>query len=252
MPWNLLIFPLLAGYFFVAFCNVTSIYHKRLEKQRLLFNSALVGIGFLILSFLLVELLKVVDGQTAQAIETALKQPYFLAASLSLPLSILVTSLVNWRTSETKAASAAIKSHGSNLEVLLLESFISYNEVGIPPKVLFFNLKSGNTVAGFVTMLEDPKELESIRVSPVLKGYWDKDNHQLVIVENYLSRYFAAPASNALPYDLSENSQQQDTPQQFRNFDVEIQITATEIETVEAVGIEDMVAHSKPHQPAAG
>jgi hypothetical protein len=51
VPFNVLILPLLGGYFFISYWNYTRFDSHRYSGERLIFHSAAAGVIFLILSF---------------------------------------------------------------------------------------------------------------------------------------------------------------------------------------------------------
>ena len=53
MSWSILLLPLLGGYYYLARCIKTKFRYKRLERQRLIFDSSIYGFGFLFISFTL-------------------------------------------------------------------------------------------------------------------------------------------------------------------------------------------------------
>lgn len=59
MPkFDLLLLPLIGGYVFLITFTITKFYHQRIERQRLIFNSVIVGLFLSLLGFCLDHLLQ--------------------------------------------------------------------------------------------------------------------------------------------------------------------------------------------------
>src|SRR4051812_3454960 len=57
MPFNVLLLPLLGGYVFITYWNLTRFSARRYSGERLLLNAALAGIFWLVVSYIVVRLI---------------------------------------------------------------------------------------------------------------------------------------------------------------------------------------------------
>ena len=55
MPFNLLLLPLVGGYYLLVTSRFTKYIHQRIDRQRLIFNSVLVGIALIGLSIIVTQ-----------------------------------------------------------------------------------------------------------------------------------------------------------------------------------------------------
>jgi len=183
VPFNVLLLPLLAGYFFVAFCKRLKYYHQRIDRQKLIFNSALAGFIFLALSFLIISSLKYWGffPEYIIGLEKEYKLPHFAIMFFTLALSWLVTVAVNLFYNETKALSLAIKHEGSEFEKLCLTSFEAFNNSQL--LLLSLHLKDRDVLIGTVTKLNEPKHSDFICILPSFKGYREESNKRVVLTK---------------------------------------------------------------------
>jgi len=128
MPWNLLIIPLVAGYYFLTRSNYSKFRQQRLDQQRLIFDSVIYGMALLLLSFLI----------TTGATLTFPKESHLLRKYLPLGIDYFGTSCLSLIIAYTLAQGGnriiwkdrnsqlqqAIRRVGNEMELMLLSSFI--------------------------------------------------------------------------------------------------------------------------------
>ncbi|MBL4862505.1 MAG: hypothetical protein JKY09_05755, partial [Crocinitomicaceae bacterium] len=143
---------------------------QRLDRQRLIFDSIIVGIillGSAIIIRYLVTLL--LPGQIDLLYSHfPIKTPYIGTAISSLMIAIITLIIGNGLIyrDKKKQIQRAIKSVGNELELLLRSSFKDQ-------KLLEFTLDTGKVYVVWVKELPIPLVSNYIRVIPVFSGYRD-------------------------------------------------------------------------------
>jgi hypothetical protein len=190
MPFDVFIFPLAGGYYFLIRSRFFKYYHQRLERQRLLLNSVLAGIGLLILSssiLMLTNHLFLLINSIKSFLKLEIK--YFDLTFTSLLLGILFGEISNVFIPVSKAIENAIDKTGNPLEKLIKESFLNTQFIQI-------TLMNDKIYIGWALSIPEPKQTEYINFFPVMSGFRKKGTkkmeittrHQWVINE-YLKDY---------------------------------------------------------------
>jgi len=183
MPFNLLLFPLVGGYFILTNFKYFKYIQYRLESQRLLLNSALIGIFLLLFTFIVRITAELLFPDFIHLLHAYLpvKTAYFGTTSFSLIIAILSTVTANIFINTTTAVKYAIKFAGNELEVLLKTAMLDN-------KLLQFSLDTGKFYIGWLKELPVPFKSNYIRIVPVYSGYRD-EKKELVFTTQYLSVY---------------------------------------------------------------
>lgn len=102
MPFNLLLFPILGGYYVIVRSEFFRYEQQRVDRQKLVFNSILAGIVLLCISWLLTALVTYCfpDKVDWMRDHYPLKQSYFGTAFCSFLLGVFLTEI---RTSSIAA-----------------------------------------------------------------------------------------------------------------------------------------------------
>ena len=97
MPFNLLLLPLVGGYYLLVTSRFTKYIHQRIDRQRLIFNSVLVGIALIFLSVVITQTTGYLLPAWTEGIKQAapLQLPYTGTAVLSLLFGIVLPHLSN-------------------------------------------------------------------------------------------------------------------------------------------------------------
>lgn len=100
MPWNLLILPLVAGYYLLTRFNYFKYKQQRLDKQRLIFDSVLLAILLISFTFLVRLLIELKFHNLIDYIHSSLNitTPYLGTAFSTLIISILIAEIGNRTT----------------------------------------------------------------------------------------------------------------------------------------------------------
>ena len=117
MPSNLLLLPLLAGFWFVARTHYFKFRTQSLDGYWLLLESSLVGVLLGGLARVAVVLLSLTPlGPVLAGIWHALSPvPYSSTAVAALAAGLLASVLFNWACGVEKARNRAIERHGTDL-----------------------------------------------------------------------------------------------------------------------------------------
>lgn len=183
MPFNLLLFPLVGGYYLIIRCERFRYIQQRLDSQKLLFNAVIAGVALMVTSFLLSFVLEQILPSQAAGIKTLfpIHIPYFGTAVLAFLLGISVTEIWNLFINETDAISKAIDRIGNELELLMKDSFHQ-------GYLILFTLKNDKFYIGWAETLPIPERSKYIRIIPAFSGYRN-DDRRLVFTTQYLDVY---------------------------------------------------------------
>ena len=186
MPWNLFLIPLVAGYYLYTRSNYLKFRQRKVDRQRLIFDSILWGILLTIISFII--------GGTANYFaprivtwslnQLPLKGDYAGTVLGTLILSFLIVQCGNrWFCKDgNPQILAAIRAEGSQLEKLIAQT---YNTLHL----LQFTLDSGKFYVGWVSALPVPRASNYIKMIPAFSGYRDSVDQSLVFTTQYLEVY---------------------------------------------------------------
>jgi hypothetical protein len=190
MPSNLLLLPLLGGYWFLHAFYYTRFRSQRLDGYRLLMESALVGVFLSILGRLAVLLLLCFPSAMKAWMTVAPASVPFLGTALgSLLLGLCTPHLLNLFLDKTRimtkldAQTEAIEHHGNHL-LRLLHTASSEEK---PIAIVLDNLKVYiGTVAAAPNL--EPHDTY-LAITPFYSGYRDRETLELVLTVDYLSVY---------------------------------------------------------------
>jgi hypothetical protein len=188
MPFNLLLLPLLGGFFFFSRWDQSAFFAKRQDKERLLLYSSLWGVLFLAISFALSVLIPLSETLSDLRWWWAFHTPpiqYSGISSFALGLGLVLTGALNWfgrRTGTSdRVGERTILIYGSQLEKLLYRSLIEKKRVMV-------SLKSGKVYIGRVLEMITPESNKDFLLLPVKSGYRD-DKQRLTITTSYDEAY---------------------------------------------------------------
>lgn len=185
MPWNLLILPLVGGYYIISRFNGYKFFQQRLDRQRLIFDSILCGIIILGITIIIRYIFELFASDFIQLLYQylPLKIPYIGTTIFSFIFSIVFTEIGNltFCSDRKKQIEKSIKKVGNEFETLLRSSFKD-------SKLLEFTLDTDKVYIAWVKELPIPTVSNYIRVVPVFSGYRDTTK-QLKFTTNYLSVY---------------------------------------------------------------
>lgn len=184
MPFNLLLFPLIGGYYFLVTFKQFKYRFQRVENQKILFNSVIAGAFLLLTSLVLTKSSLWLFPQQSAIIKSnfPLHLPYFGTTVLSFFLGIIAAEAGNLFINEKAAISEAIKRNGNELELLFESSFNKEHLIQL-------TLKSGKFYIGWVKTLPIPQHSNYVQLLPAFSGYRNGDTKEMIFTTQYLDVY---------------------------------------------------------------
>lgn len=185
MPWNLLILPLVEGYYLLTRSYYFKYEQQRLDRQRLIFESVLLGVALAVCTYI-IRIIAESFAPTKEIILVIydflpLKTPYIGTTFATLTLAILLR-FVNLMLDKEKYVKKAIKEVGNEFELIAKSSFTD--------KILLqFTLDNDKIYIAWVKELPIPSISNYIRVIPAFSGYREDKNKEVIFTTQYLSVY---------------------------------------------------------------
>ena len=182
MPSNLLLLPLLAGFWFVARTHYFKFRTQSLDGYWLLLESSLVGVLLGGLARVAVVLLSLTPlGPVLAGIWHALSPvPYSSTAVAALAAGLLASVLFNWACGVEKARNRAIERHGTDLDKLLNTALADERKVSL-------TLNSRKWYVGYVSRAPNLSPREAyVSISPVLSGFRTQDTLEVEVTTDYV------------------------------------------------------------------
>lgn len=197
MPWNLLLLPLISGYYILTRFYPFKYRQQRLDRQRLIFESILISVVFSVIIYLIRIIIENYNYQFCNNmyIKIPFKTPFLGTSLVILVSSILLTEIVNIFLDKEKYINKAIKSVGNEFELLLRSSF-EYK------KMLQVSLKNGKVYIVWVKELPIPTISNYIRVIPLVSGY--RNNEMEVIYTTHYLKVYAEYIEEGVTSDIEE------------------------------------------------
>lgn len=193
MLYNILVIPLLSGYIFLTNCKAFTYSHKRLDRQRLIFHSAIAGLIFLISAFVIISLLRVCFDEYLNEIRSLIhfKMDYLGTSLMTGFLSLSATILINFFTNDLNQAKKVVLKYGSELDRVLYQS----SEEDTP---LLLSLDNKKVYVCLFAATTEPGA-DYITVLPLFSGYRDPVTYQVTFVTNYLDLYISEGDESDIP-----------------------------------------------------
>ncbi len=195
MPYNLLILPLVGGYFILTQFLYFKHTYSKLPSQQLLFSSILAGIVIVICWFIIREIAQYYFPDLIQNwydisshihIKRDENNRYLWTFFGGFLLLLLFTGVSNFaidkfeRFTKTRAhLITAINKHGTELEKLFLKS--AQND----GYLIQITLKNDKVYIGGLAEFREPKNISYLKFRPVYSGYRDNVTKKLNITTNY-------------------------------------------------------------------
>lgn len=182
MPYNLLIFPLVGGYYFITHVWFLKFYNQRIDRQRLIFNSILCGIFLFIMSFLIAGILSTWKPELVTFVKSfyPFEIDYLGTAIISLFIGVVCPLLINLFLDEEKFIKKAINKIGDDFEKLVLKSWDEN-------KYICLTLTNQKVYVGVPTSIPLPGS-GHIRLLPFYSGYRD-ESHHIILDTHYIDVY---------------------------------------------------------------
>lgn len=184
MPFNLLIFPIVGGYYILIRSKFYRYRQQRVDRQKLIFNSIFAGILLLICAWIITGAISRIAPSFVKSIQAyyPIHQNYFGTACCSFILAIGATEFFNLFLSQTKSISRAINRIGNEFERLCLSCYKQ-------TKLIQLTLKNEKSYVGWVKSLPIPHHSNYLSILPVYSGFRNKDDKTLTFTTQYLDVY---------------------------------------------------------------
>ena len=207
MPkFDLLLLPLVGGYLFLITFTLTKFYHQRIERQRLIFNSIIVGffisiIGFAIDEILLKSccLLPVREWFSENnPISYSGLNHSILIFLISYPLAKLFSVVIPKKT----ALTFVVERWGDQMEWLFWKSLNHRNDA---EKLLMLTTKSNKVYVAYVNKISEPIGDPFVTLIPNFSGYRDKETQEFIITTDYfdvLEKFIAEDKASEIDQNL--------------------------------------------------
>lgn len=183
MPWNLLILPLVGGYYILTRCYIFKFHQQRLDRQRLIFESVLIGIALMVGTYLLRILFNLLASDLVSVIYSysPFEQRYSLTSLFSVLFAICFTYIYNKTSEDEKWIKRSIVDVGNEFEALMKFSFEENS-------LIQFTLTNNKFYIAWVKELPIPSVSPYVRVIPAISGYRD-EQRRTEFTTHYLSVY---------------------------------------------------------------
>lgn len=189
MPYNVLLIPLIGGYYFLSNFDLFKYKYQRVSSQRLILNSALAGIFVGTISFVFrigfEKSCPLIFGHVSQILSQVYtgSQRYIWTMLLGLMIVIALTHLSNLiirKIPQIKGLPIrkAIKNYGNELEQLCLGSI----DKGF---ALQITLKNDKVYVGFIDEAPIPSKTNYLLFTPLYSGYRDALTKRLTLNTSY-------------------------------------------------------------------
>ncbi|HEX8574664.1 MAG TPA: hypothetical protein VF677_00060 [Flavobacterium sp.] len=187
MPYNLLLLPVIVGYFILIYSHYFKYNTQRLSQNRIIFESVsvaliIIAIGFIIRTFMewlfpdvtpnTITFLKIIPIKKVDYLWTVV-----FSCLASISLVILSNLYFLWRFKKSQLIGWAVDKNGDELEKLFKKSV---------DDALFIQvtLKNDKVYIGYSEIIPIPQKTNYLTLTPVLSGYRD-DKKQLHITTDY-------------------------------------------------------------------
>ncbi|MBG7611631.1 hypothetical protein IU405_05145 [Polaribacter sp. BAL334] len=222
MPYNLWIFPLLSGFYFLMKYKYNTYKYQRLDSQILIFHSILYGILIFLGLYTIRVIISLIFPTVIPAIYSFLyklpikKQDFLWSSLFCFIITFLVVEILNlinekneyfsWR----KPVDKAIDEIGDEVEQLFKQSFVDKLFIQI-------TLKNNKVYVGFADTILPPKETNYLKIVPLISGYRKSETKEV----EFTTEYFEA-------LDFYDKN-----PSKYNTFDMDIIVMQNEILTAQ-------------------
>lgn len=199
MAFNLLVLPLLGGFWFAYKCNLTRSSIKRVNGYRLFFLSALWGILFLLIGHAICYGLCANSSEIVEAFHTFLPFNHFGKSIIALSIGLTIWWPINkWIYKKEKWVKREISEYGDHLDELFMRAFENEQLVQI-------SLRNGKVYVGRTLKAFEPvSENEYMKILPIQSGYREPLTHKITFTTNYTKAYREYKKGNTESKDVNE------------------------------------------------
>jgi hypothetical protein len=206
VPWNILLLPLLGGFYFCTRCHHKQFEFRKFDGHRLLFNSCLYGLLSLTASVLVTFLFGLALRLSPQEVvdlwqwfdsawRSFVALPHLRKALLAFGLAFFYTKWKNSSLDEEAERLRVLENEGDRLELLLARAFAE-------SKPLLVTLANGKVyLAGLLLDFAPVFDRKHLAILPYRSGYRQKETLELVFVTDYVRLYQDLSSKSAAVID---------------------------------------------------
>lgn len=184
MVFNLLVLPLLGGFFFASHCNITRASIKHIDGYRLFFQSALWGLLFLLIGHTICYYGCINYSDAVARFHDFLSQAHMGKSIIALVIGIVLPFIVNVFYGKEKWTKKEISRYGDHFDELLLRAFEE-------EKLVQISMQNGKVYVGRTLQAFEPLSgFEYVKILPVQSGYRHPIQHKVTFTANYTKAYW--------------------------------------------------------------
>lgn len=222
MPYNLWIFPLLSGFYFLIKYKYNTYKYQRLDSQILIFHSILYGIFIFLGVYSIRIILSLIFPTLIPTIYSFLyklpirEQDLLWSSLFCFIITFLAVELLNYINEKNeyfcwrKPVAKAIDEIGDEVEQLFKQSFVDKLFIQV-------TLKNNKVYVGFADTILPPKETNYLKIVPLISGYRKSETKEV----EFTTEYFEA-------LDFYEKN-----PSKYNSFDMDVIVMQDEILTAQ-------------------
>lgn len=184
---DLLLLPLLGGYWFLNYFKYTKYYHQRIERQRLIFNSSITAILISLFGFLFDKLiLKIYFLNLRESLERLIPFEYegIEESFYIFILSPILAFIFNLIFPKKFLFRLTLKKQGNQIEKILWSSLTEKKD---EDKLLMITTSSNKVYVGYINKIQKPIGESYVSIIPYFSGYREKETQKLIISTDYFS-----------------------------------------------------------------
>lgn len=181
----LLLLPLLGGYTFLSIFYYTKFQHSRIETQRLIFHSIIVGIFLIVVSsyidtYILKKYLLNFREFLGKLILIDVENlnffllTFLISPLLALLLNLIPTNVMMWKV---------IDKWGDEFEKLY---YLSLNEKEFSKRLIMITLDNNKVYVGYILRLTKPLLTQQLELIPIISGYRKEDTKKVEFTTPYI------------------------------------------------------------------
>lgn len=181
LPVNLLLFPLMGGYYITTRLEPSKFIGQRKSSQAVFFDAVLTAIPLLFFSLVITTMSTYLFPDMVALLKDKvfpIKDDYFGTCFLSVVIAFTFVKISNWKTDEFDAICRAIEIVGNELEMLFLCSCRESQLIQI-------TLTNNKVYIGWVEIIAKPSQDQYVRLLPFLSGYRSDQTKELSITTDY-------------------------------------------------------------------
>jgi len=182
----LLLLPLLGGYIFLSVFYYTKFQHSRIETQRLIFHSVIVGIFLIFISsYINTYILKKYFLNFREFLGKFVLMDvenlnFFILTFLTAPIIgfilnlFIPTNIMMWKV---------IHKWGDEFEKLY---YLSLNEKKFSKRLVMITLENNKVYVGYILRLTKPLLTQQLELIPIISGYRKEDTKKVEFTTPYI------------------------------------------------------------------